>query len=467
VSAGPAEETIRRQLPVVPLIIGLIVRLVLAPFTAWNYDVAVWFHTALSGYYAVPLYERPGFSYPPVWGYILQMLGTALHITGSGPSFFGVIDNHYAAAVSVTSDFTDVVTAPGFNLAFKCALFTFDLLTAVVIYRFVHQLTGKPKQARLAFVAWFLNPFVIYESAIHGAFDVIAGFAVLATLVLILAGREYWAGAAWAIGIMTKLSPVTLGLELVLAIAVMENSIHRSTRLNVRRLARFGLGAGVAMAGLIAPLLFQGSVSAMLHNVFTRTQTPVTIGGISFSGVRYLRPFSGLLDWAFVNTGTVIQATTAAQVAAIALWAIWTVIMIRKDAVFALFTGAVGTLASFMLLSPVANPQYILWWLPALTVFVFASGRGYWPFTVISLAPVVFTLAILGPTASLAPLATYTHLIPASVINDQVIGWYIAPARLWGATLADDFFAPASLMTVAAIISLLGLWIRMAREEFS
>jgi len=455
------------QLPIGPLIIGLVVRLVLAPFTAWNYDDAVWFHTALSGYYGVPLYQRPGFSYPPVWGYVLQILGTVIHASGFGPSFFGQIDRSFASAVSITTDFTDVVTAPGFNLLFKCALFAFDLLTAVVIYRFVNQLTGNPKQARLAFMAWFLNPFVIYESAVHGAFDVIVGFAVLATLVLILIGREYWAGAAWAIGILTKLSPVTLGLELVLAIAVAQNSIQQSTRFTVRRLTRFGLGAGVATGCLAAPLLLQGSVPAMLHNVFTRAQTPITIGGMSLSGVRYLKPFSGLLEWAFQNSGTVIKATTAAQIIAIALWAIWTVIMVRKDPVFGLFTGSVGTLASFMLLSPVANPQYILWWLPALTVFVFASGRGYWSFALISLAPVVFSLAILGPIASLAPLATYTHLIPVSALNDQVVGWYTAPARLWGATLADDFFAPASLVTVAAIFSLFVVWMRIAREEFS
>jgi hypothetical protein len=253
---------------------------------------------------------------------------------------------------------------------------------------------------------------------------------------------------------------------LVLAIVVMENSIQKSTRFTVRRLAGFGLGAGVAMGCLVAPLVLQGSLQAMLHSVFARATTPITIGGMSLSGLRYLKPFFGLLEWAFENSATVIQATTAAQIVAIALWAIWTVIMIRKNPVFGLFTGSVGTLASFMLLSPVANPQYILWWLPALTVVVFASGRGYWPFAVISLAPVVFSLAILGPTASLAPLATFTHLIPASVVNNEVIGWYTAPPRLWGATLADDFFAPASLVTVAAIISLFVVWIRIAREEF-
>jgi len=119
-----------------------------------------------------------------------------------------------------------------------------------------------------------------------------------------------------------------------------------------------------------------------------------------------------------------------------------------------------------MLLSPVANPQYILWWLPALTVLVFASGRGYWHLAVISLAQVVFSVAILGPTAVLGPLATYTHLVPASLVNDQAVDWYTAPARLWGTSLADDFFAPAWLATVAAIIALFGLWIRIARNEF-
>jgi len=479
VNAVSAEQTFRRavdalragatrlQLPFGPLIVGLAVRFVLAPFTAVSYDVAVWFHTALSGYYGLPLYARPGFSYPPVWGYLLQIIGTAIHLLGFGPDVIGVINPGFTSASDVTGDFTDVVTAPGFNLLFKCGLFAFDLVTAAVIYRFVNQLTGKPERARLAFMAWFLNPFVIYESAVHGAFDVIVGFAVLATLILILNGREYWAGAAWAIGILTKLSPVTLGLELVLAIAVMENSIQQSTKFTVRRLAGFGLGAGVAMGCLAAPLVLQGSVPAMLHNVFTRAQQPVTIGGMSFSGLRYLKPFSGLLEWAFQNSGVVIQASTTAQIVAIALWATWTVIMVRKDPVFALFTGSVGTLATFMLLSPVANPQYILWWLPALTVFVFASGRGYWHFALISLAPVLFSVAILGPTAVLGPLATYTHLIPVSAVNDQVAAWYMSPARLWGTSLADDFFAPAWLVTVAAIIALFVVWIRIAREEFS
>jgi hypothetical protein len=457
----------RLQLPLVPLTVGLVVRLVLAPFTAVNYDVAVWFHAALSGYYGLPLYARPGFSYPPVWGYLLQVIGTAIHIAGFGPNVIGVINPGFTSASDVTADFTGVVTSPTFNLLFKGALFVFDLLTAVVVYRFVNQLTAKPERARLAFMAWFLNPFVIYESAIHGAFDVIVGFAVLATLVFILIGREYWAGAAWAIGILTKLSPITLGLELLLAIAIMESSIKVSTKSSVRRLAGFGLGAGVAMGCLAAPLVLQGAVPAMLHNVFTRAQQPVTVGGMSIFGLRYMKPFSGLLEWAFENSGVVIQASTTAQIVAIALWTIWTVIMVRRDPVFALFTGSVGTLATFMLLSPVANPQYILWWLPALTVFVFASGRGYWPFALISLAPVLFSLAILGPTAVLGPLATYTHLIPVSVVNDQVAGWYTSPGRLWGTSLADDFFAPAWLVTVAAIISLFVVWIRIAREELS
>jgi hypothetical protein len=459
-------EATRVPLPMGPLTIGLVVRLVLAPFTAWNFDVAVWFHTALSGYYGVPLYERPGFSYPPVWGYLLQILGTAIHLAGFGPSFFGVIDGNYASAVSATGDFTNVITGPGFNLLFKCALFAFDLLTAVVIYRFVKELSGTEKQARIAFMAWFLNPFVIYESAIHGALDVIVGFTVLATLILVLTGREYWAGAAWAIGIMTKLSPVALGLQLVLAIAVMENSMRESAGYAVRRVATFAAGASVATACLLAPLVLQGSVPAMLHNVFARTEEPVVIGGFSLTGLRYLKPLSGLLDWAFQNSATLIRATTTAQVIAIVFWAIWTAIIVRKDPVFAIFTGAVGTLASFMLLSPISNPQYLLWWLPALTVLVFASGRGYWQFAIISIAPVLFSLAILGPVASLGPLATYTHLIPVSFVNDQVIGWYTAPARLWGATLADDFFAPTWLVTVAAIISLFVVWMRLARDEF-
>jgi len=441
------------------LALGILIRLVLAPYTAWNNDVAVWFHTALSGYYGLHLYERPGFSYPPVWGYLLQIIGSIVHAVGLGPNFFGVYNPVFSSASSATFDFTEVVTSPGFNLVFKSILFCFDLATAILIYRLVDQVTGDEHKARLSFAAWFLNPFIIYETAVQGALDTVVGFCVLATVVLLMDGRYFWAGVAWVLGILTKLSPVVLAPVLLVVIV---GRFRTSNKPIAAQLALFAWGAAVAFVLVLGPEAFLGSIPAMLHNVFARTQESVTIGGLSITGVRYLRPFAGLLDWSFENSALLIRASSIAQAISVLAWAGWTAIAGRKDPVFATLGGTVATLSSIMLLSPISNPQYVLWWMPALTALVFIAGRWQTHLLLLTVAPLLFAVAILGPTAILGPLATYTHLMPATELNAQIISWYEAPGRLWGAYFADDFFAPASIVTVATLILLLARWIQAA-----
>jgi hypothetical protein len=120
-----------------------------------------------------------------------------------------------------------------------------------------------------------------------------------------------------------------------------------------------------------------------------------------------------------------------------------------------------------MLLAPISQPQYVTWWLPALVAIVVLTERGYVALLLVSLAPLVFSIGILGPLALLAPLATYTHLIPATTVSDAVTEWYLSPGSLWGLTRADDYLAASALITVVAVGSLFVVWIRMAfgREE--
>jgi Glycosyltransferase family 87 len=449
----------RSNIPWGILGIGVLARLVLAPYTAWNNDVSVWYHTSLSGYYGLRLYERPGFSYPPVWGYLLQIIGSAAHTIGLGPDFFGVYNPAFGSTSSATFDFTEVVTSPGFNIAFKSVLFTFDFATALLVYRLVDQVTGDERRARFAFAACFLNPFVIYESAVQGAFDTIVGFSVLATVVLLMDGRYFWAGSAWTLGILTKLSPLILA---PLFLVVILGGFRSSTRPRAVQFGLVALGAATAGAVLLAPEAVFGSIPAMLHNVLARTQESVTIGGLSITGVRYLKPFAGLLDWTVQNSAFVIRATSVAQAVCVLGWTAWAAAMGRQAPVFATLAATVGILGTFMLLSPISNPQYVLWWLPALTALVFIANRWYVHLALLTVAPLVFAVAILGPTAVFAPLATYTKLFPAPELSAQVIAWYEAPGKLWGAYFADDYFAPASIVTVVTLLLLFRRWIQSA-----
>src|SRR5712692_9671176 len=99
-------STAQSSVPLRVLAVGLLVRFLLAPYTAWSNDVATWFHAALSGYYGLGLYERPGFSYPPFWGYCLSVIGTIVHVIGSAASFFGVDNPSLVATSAITGDFS-------------------------------------------------------------------------------------------------------------------------------------------------------------------------------------------------------------------------------------------------------------------------------------------------------------------------------------------------------------------------
>jgi len=175
-----------------------------------------------------------------------------------------------------------------------------------------------------------------------------------------------------------------------------------------------------------------------------------------------LKEFSWLFQWAYTNSNKVIAASFVAQGAASIFWAAWTFLMARRYAVYGLLTGTVGVLSSLMLLAPLGQPTYVLWWLPELTVLVVLARRWHLQLAIISVGPILFSIGLLGPEAFLAPLATYTHLVPAAVVNDDVIRWYSASGSLWGATRSDDYLAPASIAVVAAMFSLFASWMRDA-----
>src|SRR4051812_46962845 len=60
------------------LVLGFVVRLLVAPWTASVIDDAVWYRAAANGMHGVGIYARLQFSYPPVWGYLVQGVGWVL-----------------------------------------------------------------------------------------------------------------------------------------------------------------------------------------------------------------------------------------------------------------------------------------------------------------------------------------------------------------------------------------------------
>src|SRR5437870_1120914 len=163
----------------------MLIRVALAPYTSDTYDDSVWYHASLSGFYGLHLYDRPGFSYPPVWGYCLEILGSLVRLAGFDSTFFGVSNPDFLTASAITNDFSATVTSPAFNLLFKSVLFGADLATGLLLYRLVFLISNDRRRSVLSFAAWFLNPFVIFSSAVHGACDRLVGCQASQTMGMV------------------------------------------------------------------------------------------------------------------------------------------------------------------------------------------------------------------------------------------------------------------------------------------
>lgn len=242
----------------VALIVGLILRYVLAPFTAWPHDDAVWFQAAVSGQHQLGLYALSEFPYPPFWGLLLEGLGQIMSHLGLSSSSLAVTNPSFTALNQSTQDYADVITTPIFNILFKSILFAFDLGAGLLIRQMVTDLNGDQRRSDFAFALWFLNPFVLFESAMFGGFDVINAFFILATIVLLFHRRYAWAGTALGLGLLTKLSPIFL-LPLIVVIVLHPNGREYPARARLGNLFAFGSGLIASVVVVLAPVVAGGT----------------------------------------------------------------------------------------------------------------------------------------------------------------------------------------------------------------
>src|SRR5207249_5794756 len=121
--------------------------------------------------------------------------------------------------------------------------------------------------------------------------------SVLATTARVLRGRPFWAGMAWVLGVLTKLSAIVLGLQLLVAIVAVGVARNRPVWWRLLGVVPFAVGSAVGTSLLLAPEVTFGSIPDMLHNVLQRTQGGLVVAGLTVFGIRRLRPWSWLLLW--------------------------------------------------------------------------------------------------------------------------------------------------------------------------
>lgn len=430
---------------------GIAVRLVLAPLTSYPNDDLPWYWMAVSGMQHLPVYARPGFSYPPVWGWILEFVGMALRAFGATPASLGIHDAALNGANTATGGaLATIITSPLLNVCIKAVLTGADLLTAVLLSRATAAITDRPRAPQLAFGLYFLNPLVINECAVRAGIDGLVALTVAATLVAVIRGRAYTAGLALGLGVFVKLTPLLLA-PLVIA-ALWSAACRRDPGVRaLRQPAAFAAGAVSVGAAVLLALTGTGQWAGFLENTFSRAQTGLLIGGPGLGGLRHFAVFSGLAGDASAHSSTTLDVSLVIEVLAVAGMTVWTWVAARRSPTRALVVSSTVVMAVVVLTTPTSQPGYVLWFLGPLTMLAAVSPRGYGPFVVsLSLAALVFSLTYYSPAQVLFPLAEYTGWIRPHDLAAGVQHWFLRPTALWGASYKEDY---ASACAAVSIVS--------------
>ncbi|HEY6237874.1 MAG TPA: hypothetical protein VIZ68_01645, partial [Thermoplasmata archaeon] len=190
------------------LLAGMAIRLALAPLTSWGIDTAGFVFGDLQLLYTGNPYTSDLFFNPP-FAPVVQtpVVYLAVLLRGS-QNLVSFVPGILPAAVA-TGMASPLVPVPAALLAIKLPIFLADALAAVLIWKLVRPRLGTTAAGWMA-AAWFLNPLVIWASAVHGEPDSFAGLFMLLALWMLLSSRPFPAGVFLSCAIFSKLLPLVL-----------------------------------------------------------------------------------------------------------------------------------------------------------------------------------------------------------------------------------------------------------------
>jgi Gpi18-like mannosyltransferase len=421
------------------LILGLAIRLILAPISSWAPDVSVWYQTINDIFSGNGVYDLLHFSYPPLWAYIFTpFLKLAAHFLG--PAFFGA----EARILSIsTKTFYDsvLITSPIFNLFFKTPLIIADTAVGFLIYDLVKKY--KTKRALLAFGLWFLNPLVIFVTTIQGQFDVFTVLFVLLSFWAMLEKKFVISGSALALATLFKFYPIVL-FPLYFTFAIL---LNRDLKEKILGGSKFALGAILTFLLVLIPLIHSNIWTA----VFRRTETINLGGGLNMhffvfipGAIKYLQ-FSPLL--------IIIKIFFWLGIFLLILIPLY--LLLKKKINFQIMLTAqiVIILITLALILPLTNPQYLIILLPFLILLLLIEKiweYGYWLLSFFGffyyLALIMFSWRTL-----FYPLACFSHLLDIRKAHHQIVHFLKIPG-FWNHDLSHDLLLIISFLAFLTMI---------------
>ena len=439
------------------LLLGFAVRFALAPLTSWGVDTPSFILADLGLLYTGSPYTSSLFFNPPL-GPFLEVPFLAFATLFASPQALVPVVSAVAPAAQATGMASVLVPTPLALLMLKTPLILIDGGSTLLLFLLVRQRSGEAA-AKVVAAAWFLNPLLIWSTAVHGEVD---GIAACFTLVFLWAlERRYVtvAGAALSLAVFAKpfvVGVVPLGLAFLAVGAGSELLSRRDRALMVARFAGGGLigalpfviyipallaqlsqSANNPLLGGMSPLiLFNGAVPK-LPGAWGSWQNRATAGDLlvvfrALALVAVAGSVLLLLLWKRNRRLSRLGADTLAVLAFASLWAIVGVIL--SDSVPE-SENMIPPLALLLLAIPVAPRVF-------RAAYVSLSGAAFGLY-----------MALLTPVAYFYPLAVLLGPSEIALINRVVIA-YASTRGLFsqpGAWLVCGLVAGATLVGIMVL----------------
>lgn len=429
------------------LVLGILVRLIFAGISAWNYDVRVWHQFAFELSEGIEVYSFKNFSYPPGAAAILSVIVYPL-IKFVPSELWGGVDP-WLYKLSVDSWLFDpLVTSPIFNYILKLPLLIAEIIIVYSSYLVYRDRIGE-NNSKLFILLFYLNPLVLFISAIHGQLDILPLLFLYLSFLLLISRRSYIiSGIMFGISISFKMFPLFILPSIVILILSNKSEDLKS---RFRSLKNF-------IIGLLPPIMLMAIYFFFNRDayvsVFRRFGTLGFEGSLNIGFINYIPSLWPLIQ---NNSIALVNIMTGLLLISLILFNLFLFIkVVRKTKHSYDITYYIVIICSIIpiyLFSQRTNPNYLLWIMPFVTYLTIRRILPPYTYVLFTFAGLLFYLGInaLSYKVLFFPMATYLNLGSVGDFAQQFTNLYSATGLLNKRLMYDVFLISAVIFAYTCI----------------